>query len=315
MFFVGMCACAQYTPALSGWWRSRLSVSYYSAMRISVRVMWCILTLCFAVVFCVWYAVMRESRSGLLTVSFLNVGQGDAIFIDAPSGRQVLVDGGPDTSVLRQLGRVLPWHDRDIDVIIATHPDQDHVSGLVEVLDRYHVDTIVHSDVESPAPAAAAFAAAAHASDARKVLARRGERIDLGGGVTLDILSPDRSLRTADTNVACIVARLTYGKTAFLLPCDAPQAIEQYLVRLDGDALRADVLKAGHHGSKTSSSPLFVGFVDPQYVVYSRGCNNTYGHPNAETLATFVRFGVAALDTCLYGTITFISDGNTVRIQ
>ncbi len=100
-----------------------------------------------------------------------------------------------------------------------------------------------------------------------------------------------------------------------MLDCDAPQSIENYLVKLDGKNLKSDVLKAGHHGSKTSSSPLFVGYVDPAYAVYSRSCDNTYGFPHAETVSTFARFDVPTLDTCKQGTITFVSDGTKVWLR
>ena len=103
-----------------------------------------------------------------------------------------------------------------------------------------------------------------------------------------------------------------YGDTAFMLTGDSPEQIEHYLVQLDGEELRSTVLKAGHHGSRTSSSPLFVGMVSPSYAVYSRGCDNTYGHPHAEVRDTFSRLEVEALDTCLDGTVTFVSDGHSV---
>ena len=106
--------------------------------------------------------------------------------------------------------------------------------------------------------------------------------------------------------------RLVYGTTAFMLGCDAPQSVEKYLVSLEGKALKSDVLKAGHHGSRTSTAPLFVGYVDPAAVVYSRGCDNDFGFPHAETIATMARFGIPAADTCEEGTITYVSDGKKV---
>lgn len=276
------------------------------------RSTWILLALCIAATCCVWYVVAHEEKDGLLTVSFLNVGQGDAIFIDAPSGRQMLIDGGQDGSALRELGRILPWYDRTIDVVVATHPDQDHIGGLIGVLSRYRVNTLVRSDAEGDTPSSAALWNAMRAEGAHTVFAKRGMFIELGTGVYAEILSPDRSVSALETNTGCIVVRLVYGDTAFLLPCDAPQAIERTLVRLDGAYLRANVLKAGHHGSNTSSAFVFTGFVGPEYVVYSRGCGNRYGHPHAETVDTFARFGVTVADTCTDGTVTFVSDGRHV---
>lgn len=115
-----------------------------------------------------------------------------------------------------------------------------------------------------------------------------------------------------ETNTGSIVARLVYGNTSFLLTGDSPKAIETYLVKLDGKRLDSDVLKAGHHGSRTSSDLSFVGYASPEYAIYSRGCDNSYGHPHDEVIATYAKLGVPTLDTCTEGAITFISDGVTV---
>lgn len=264
----------------------------------------------------IWYAALYEDRAGMLTVSFLAIGQGDAIFIDAPSGRQVLIDGGPASGgIVRKLSIVMPFYDRSIDVIIPTHPDADHIAGLIPVLARYDVSYVVHSDVQGDTKTAKELVAAMRREGAQDVVARRGQIIDLGDGAYLEVLSPDRTVAGVDTNTGCVVARLVYGATAFMLPCDAPQSVEKYLVALDGQALKADVLKAGHHGSRTASSPLFVGMVDPAWAVYSRGCGNTYGFPHQETIATMARFGIPVEDTCEQGTIMFTSDGKTVALR
>lgn len=260
----------------------------------------------------IWAAVLHTAGPGVLTVSFLDVGQGDAVFIETPSGRQILIDGGPDSTVLRRLSQVSPWYDRSIDVVLPTHPDADHIAGLIHVLGRYRVGAIIRPTVAGDTNTAGALMAALSQEGADEIVAQRGKVINFGDGVRLEILFPDRPLPGADTNTACTVTRLVYGKTAFLLPCDAPQAVEEYLVGLDGKALRADVLKAGHHGSKTSSSQLFVGFVQPSWVVYSRGCDNKYGFPHQETIETMAKFSIPVADTCEEGTVTFESDGQVV---
>ncbi len=286
---------------------------YTFPMRRSVQIKGGVILVLFVLTLCIWYAALREDARGFLTVSFLDVGQGDSIFIQAPSGRQVLIDGGPNTSVLRQLSRVMPWYDRSIDVVIPTHPDADHIGGLIDVLARYKVDTIIHSSVEGDTKTFTAFNKAVADEHARVVVAMRGQVVDLGGGAYLQILSPDRFVPHVDTNDGCVVARLVYGATAFMLPCDAPQSIENYLVALGTSTLKSNVLKAGHHGSKTSSSALFLGYVAPEYGVYSRGCDNKYGHPAPDTVARYAQFGIPTFDTCKDGTVTFVSDGTTVR--
>lgn len=289
-------------------------------MNKSVKILWVTILALLILTLCIWWAVVQEYRGAELTVSFLDVGQGDSIFIDAPSGRQALIDGGKGRAVLRELSKVMPWWDRSIDVVIATHPDQDHIGGLPDVLARYRIGLIVESSVrDEEGSDAVALENAAVLSGARRLVAKRGEIIDLGSPSTgsglsayIEILFPDRDVPHVDTNVGCVVARLVYGATSFMLPCDAPQSVEKYLVQLDAEKLRSNVLKAGHHGSKTSSSELFVGFVGPEYVVFSRGCDNSYGHPHAEVVDLFARFEIPALDTCTDGTITFVSNGQNV---
>ncbi len=296
-------------------------------MRKSVRLTCVILLVLLFAVATVWYAVLREDRRGLLTVSFLDIGQGDAIFIDAPSGRQVLIDGGPGTAVLRQLATVMPWYDHSIDVVIPTHPDADHITGLIDVLARYRIGTVIQSSVLGSTATWNMLEKSIGAEGAQVLTAARGQIVELGSTGSpqaahayLEILYPDRPLPHVETNDGSVVARLVYGDTSFMLTGDASQGIENYLVRLDGSTtlatggsnLKSDVLKAGHHGSKTSSSPLFLGYVAPAYAVFSRGCDNSYGHPAPETLARFAQFGIPTLDTCEEGTITFVSDGQTV---
>ena len=203
----------------------------------------------------VWYAVVLEDRNGTLAVSFLDVGQGDAIFIDAPSGRQVLIDGGPGSIVVRELSAVMPWYDRTIDMVIPTHPDLDHIGGLIDVLARYRVAGALESSVKGDTSEWEEFQRALTAEGAPRTLAMRGQIVDLGKGAYLEVLFPDRSVPDVETNAGCIVARLVYGDTSFMFSCDAPQQIENYLVRLDAEDLRSNVLKAGHHGSRTSTSP------------------------------------------------------------
>lgn len=283
-------------------------------MQRSERILGMVLVALALVAGVIWSAELREDRGGVLTVSFLDVGQGDAIFIDAPSGRQVLIDGGPaDGGILRRLSAVMPFYDRTIDVVIPTHPDADHIAGLVPVLERYRVGYIVRSDVRAETATAQELADAMSREGAQLVQAQRGQIIALGDGAYLEVLAPDRSVAGVATNDGCVVTRLVYGGTAFMLSCDAPQSVEKYLVALDGEGLESDVLKAGHHGSKTSSAPLFLGAVDPAWAVYSRACDNTFGFPHRETIETFARFGIPTVDTCDEGTISFVSDGREVR--
>lgn len=260
----------------------------------------------------IWYVALAQANEGELTVAFLDIGQGDATFIESPAGVQVLIDGGKGGSVLRELASVMPFGDRSIDIVIATHPDGDHIGGLIDVLERYEVAHIIESGVQGDTPLVAKFETVAVEEAAERTIALRGQRVSLGGGAYLEVLFPDRSLPNVETNLGSVVARLVYGETVFMLTGDSPIAIEQYLASLDRERLASNVLKVGHHGSKTSTSPLFVGFVDPQYGVISRGCDNSYGHPHQEVLDTLAKFAVQTLDTCEEGTVIFTSDGKEV---
>jgi len=261
-----------------------------------------------------FFVLCKEQRKGILTVAFLNVGQGDAIFIQAPNGNQMLIDGGPGKSVLRELSAVMPFYDRSIDVILATHADQDHVGGLPDVFKKYKVNVFIEPGVSGESSSyqelekiVANKNSSTNEVEIKKILAKRGMNIDLGGGVILQILFPDRNLVVTETNTSSIVAKLVYGENEFLLTGDSPKTIEEYLVSFGN--LQSDVLKVAHHGSKNSDDENFVSAVSPKYAVISVGQDNKYGHPNEETLKTLNNLGIKILRTDELGRIIFESDG------
>jgi competence protein ComEC len=252
-----------------------------------------------------------------LTVSFLDIGQGDSVLIQGPTGAKLLVDGGPDSSVLREMGSVLPFWDKEINAVLATHPDQDHIGGLPDILRRYDVRYVFEPGIQNTTRAWNSFVNATNdelKSGAEHVVLRSGTRLLLGGGAYADVLYPDHDVsHIKETNAGSIVLRVVHGKTAFMLTGDLPSKEEQELYLKYGYGLDSDVLKAGHHGSRTSSSADFVQSVSPAYVVFSRGCDNTYGHPHQEVIRLFTSLGVSMLDTCTSGRVTFRSDGTTLQ--
>ncbi|MFH1456981.1 MAG: MBL fold metallo-hydrolase [Patescibacteria group bacterium] len=257
--------------------------------------------------FFVWYLVFTESHDSLV-VSFLDVGQGDAIFIEAPNGNQILIDGGPNKSVLNELSKIMLFYDRSIDLIIESHPDSDHVNGLVEVLKRYNVGLIMESGVANENQAYQKIQKIIKEKNIKNILARQNMKINLGDGAYMDILFPDRDVANLETNTASIIAKLNYGETCFIFTGDSPRAIEQYLVSVYGDKLNCEVLKIGHHGSNTSTSESFLGYIDPKYAVISVG-ENKYGHPHQEILDLLNQFGINILRTDELGTIKIKSNG------
>lgn len=249
-----------------------------------------------------------------LTVSFLNIGQGDAILIQGPTGIKMLVDGGPDRSVLRELGKKLwPW-DRHIDAIVETHPDKDHITGLGYVLERYSVDNFLESGIPDQT------ATSQHVKDdvakekgIHRVIVKRGMRLDLGGGAYADVLFPDTDQsKQLITNDGSVALHVVYGNTSFMLTGDLPSPYEDHLVMLDGVKLHSDVLKAGHHGSRYSTDSIWLSAVSPSIVVISAGKGNTYGHPHKEVLDRVEKQGASIASTIDEGTITFESNGITV---
>lgn len=270
---------------------------------------WYVLLLLVVATMFIWYAVIREDREGKLTVAFLNIGQGDAIFIESPTGNQVLVDGGPDRTVLSALRPLIPFYDRTIDLLIVSNPDKDHIAGFVDALRAYRVGAVVEPGTIGESAEYRALEEAISEEGAWRVVARRGQILDLGGGAVLEVLFPDRDARELETNTGSIVAKLSYGDTSVLLMGDAPESIERYLVEIDGKRLNTDLLKVGHHGSKTSTGDELLGFATPVAAIISAGRENRYGHPHPEVIERLARFGVPTLGTYDHGTIVFHSDG------
>jgi competence protein ComEC len=263
----------------------------------------------------VWSATFAHDETGRLRVYFFDVGQGDSILIDSPTHGRVLIDGGPDRKVLSELGKVLPFGDKRIDVVMATHPDADHITGLVEVLGRYDVGVIIESGAVSDNSRDEALAKAAEARGVERVIARRAMNLSLGGGARLLLLFPNRDVSEWGTNDASIVSLLEYGDTEVLFMGDSPKKTEYLLMQLNGRAIDADILHVGHHGSDTSTSLLFADTVSPEYAVISAGRDNRYGHPHPNVVETLAKTGTEILATYDAGTIVFETDGENIILK
>jgi competence protein ComEC len=263
-----------------------------------------------------WLA-LREVPDGRLHVFFLDVGQGDAIFVQTPDGRQVLIDGGPDpTALLTELGAVMPFWDRSLDLVVLTHPDADHITGLLAVLDRYQVARILDTAPTDAAPLAAAWRERVAKSGVPRAIAQRGQRIPLGE-VMLTVLHPGArplSGTGADDNNNSAVLRIDYGPTSLLLTGDAEREAEADMIRA-GLPLQADVLKVGHHGSKASTSAPFLAAVAPRTAVIQVGAGNDYGHPAPDILKLLKAARVDVFRTDLNGRVEAVSDGRQLSVR
>jgi competence protein ComEC len=263
----------------------------------------------------VWLAV-ASLPDGRLHVTFLDVGQGDAIFITTPRGRQILVDGGPSsTALLWEMSLQMPFWDRSLDVVVNTHPEADHLAGLPDVLDRYQVSQIILSDVGNDTSLYAAWEEAVAREEGVKVVpARAGTRLSLGDGVWAEVLHPGAVPAGDRLNDHSVVLRIGLGQVSFLLPGDIEAEVERKL-SASGPSLGAMVLKAPHHGSSTSSSEPFLTAVDPQVAVVSVGADNRFGHPAPEVLRRYAEYSIPVLRTDELGSIEFITDGERLWVQ
>src|SRR3989338_8119474 len=255
----------------------------------------------------VWREVFALN-GGTLKFYVLDVGQGDAIFIETPSGNQILIDGGPDKSVLKELGEVMPFYDRTIDLVILTHPHLDHAGGLVEVLKNYEVEKFMDSGNTHTIAEFAELKSMLEVKNVEQVKARRGTEIILGEEARLSILAPAELKSGSNLHNSMVISRLSFGEVDFLLMGDAERPLEYFLIEQEDD-IQNEVLKAGHHGSRPSSSGLFLEKVRPEYALISAGRKNKYGHPHAEVLENLQKIGAKILRTDLDGRIEIRTDG------
>ena len=268
--------------------------------------------ICAAILSFVALGTQAES-DGLLRVYFLNVGQGDAIFIQAPSGNQVLIDGGPDTKVIQELAEVMPFGDRTIDMLILTHPDADHINGLIEVLERYDVAMVLENFLERHDSAGYNKWNELKA-EAEVVPAVAGQVINIDEELYLVILYPVAGAgRQSKTNNNSIVAKLVYGENELLLTGDIEAKVERELVARGVD-VDADLLKVAHHGSKTSTTKEFLDAVTPEAAFIQLGADNRYGHPHPTVMQRLEERGIKYYRTDTDGRTTLFLNGSDYKV-
>lgn len=261
------------------------------------------------------FAVNSQNDRQNLEIDFLDVGQGDAILIKTPYEQNILIDGGPNSQVLSELGKNLAFFDKKIDLVVLTHPHADHVAGLVEVLRRYEVKKVLITGVLHTAPDYLAFLQEIDDQNISVDYANGLRDIALGQDLTLKILYPFKSLqgqKFENLNTTSIILKLIYKDNSFLFTGDAEETVESDLLAANLD-VSAQVLKVGHHGSKYSSSPEFLDAVKPQYAVILVGVDNAFGHPHLRTLDNLEQRKFEILRTDQLGTIRIISDGSNFQ--
>jgi len=263
-----------------------------------------------------WAVVYDLTKSQSLEVVFFDIGQGDSIFIETPKGYQILIDGGPSSAVLEKLGNEMPFWDRTIDLVVLTHPEHDHIAGLIEVLKRYEVDYILWTGVLRDTGEHEEWERFIKEEDVKVKIAKIGQKI-ITPEVFFEVLHPFESLEgkeVKNTNNSSIVLRLVFKDNSFLFTGDLYKSTEREIVNR-GLEIDSDVLKVGHHGSKTSSAEEFLEKVSPEVAVISVGKDNTYGHPHQEVLETLDKYGITVLRTDTEGDIKIISNGKNINIK
>jgi competence protein ComEC len=253
-----------------------------------------------------------------LRVSFLDVGEGDAILVQKGS-QQVLIDGGPSPQAINlALGRQMPFWDRTIDLLVLTHPHQDHLAGLVEVLHRYHVGQVLYPDLDDPSPMYEEWLSLIKEKGIQVTIARAGQ-VALGDGAVMKVLSPQATLLAgteSDIDNNGLVLRLSTGDISFLFTADIMREAEWGLVARRAD-LTSTILKVAHYGSDTSTSPEFLAVVNPRVAVISCGADNKFGHPSNGVVSRLEqKLGAGNIyRTDKDGTIEFTTDGERLWVR
>jgi len=274
-----------------------------------------LLVVCFILVSVVWWQLRSDD---IVTVTYLDIGQGDSILIQTPSDNTILIDGGPDSSVLSKIGRQLPFYDQTIDLIVLTHAHSDHVAGLVDVLKRYEVRSVLFSNVKHSSPDYLEWKTLLSGQGIQSLYPIAGQVFQFGE-VRLEVLYPFEDLSGEsykDLNETSVVARLEYQDTSFLLTGDATVEVEEQLLQVYHSAsLESDVLKVGHHGSKYSSSLEFLRAVSPEIAVIQVGEGNSFDHPRRLILQRLKGLGIPVLRNDIDGDIEMQSDGSKVLVE
>jgi competence protein ComEC len=263
-----------------------------------------------------WLAVFGLFSQKPLAITFFDIGQGDAIFIETVSRQQVLIDGGKDSLILEKLNQEMPFWDRRLDLLILTHSEHDHLGGLIEVIKSYRVDRIVSSGTRKDNSENDFWENSIKEKNIGVKLAKAGAKIGLEGAV-LEIIWPEKESRKTDknqnTNDLSLVSRLLANGHSYLFTGDISDKVEKKLAEQNLIA-ETTVLKIAHHGSKNSASSRFLKETSPYLAIISVGKNNSYGHPAKKVLERLEKYGIKVLRTDQNGSIRIEDNGNKISV-
>ncbi len=263
-----------------------------------------------------------------LSITFCDVGQGDSAYLRFPDGRDMLIDGGPSAKVLQCLGKSMPFWDRQIDVVVLTHPDMDHFGGLLDVAQRYRIGMFLHNGRENSAP---------RYRELQKTLSRRGALMksvaegdvltigDVRALVlwpsrdiafdTLGVSSDETSSFRINQNDRGIVLHIRYGTFDAVFPADVDERVQHDLLDRFSFSDKIEIFKVPHHGAETSMTEDFLSVVQPIIAVISVGANNRFGHPAPEIIEKLAKYGSKIFRTDQNGSITVRTDGKRITVE
>ncbi|TQR26746.1 MBL fold metallo-hydrolase [Lysinibacillus sphaericus] len=239
-----------------------------------------------------------------MRVHFIDVGQGDSIFIESPNGKTMLVDGGVKGAGQKVISYLKELGVNKLDIVVATHPDADHIGGLIPVLNSIDIGQFYDSGKVHTSQTFEEMLTLIDTKNIPYNVPKTGDSIAFDADINVKVLNANE--HATDNNDASIVLKVTYGNVSFLLTADAGIALEKEMMQND---VKATILKAGHHGSNTSSSAEFIQKVHPEVTILSYGEGNKYGHPHAEVVERLQALGSKIYATAEAGTVIVSTDG------
>lgn len=272
-----------------------------------------IVIVCVAVLGAAVWNDQRIRSTNDLEIVMLNIGQGDAIYIRTPNGYDILIDGGPDRTVIQELGSVMPPFDHTLDLVIASHPDADHIGGLAELTDSYTINTYIHSGVIKETGSARALTEWEDLYGTHVLQAYRGWNLHIEQDLWLEFIHPDPTHFHEEVNDDSVMFLLHYKEFTVLFTGDSAVEVEKEIIAHYGttaaQVLDADVLKVGHHGSRTSTSQELLDISTPRTALINVGLQNKFGHPHPEPMRRLEKIVQYIYRTDLHGRIYCSSDG------
>lgn len=266
--------------------------------------------LIFVLIFVLFISInyIFDKKNNNFSVHFLDVGQGDSIYV-REKNIDIIIDAGPGDNVLTELGKYMPFYDRKIEYIILSHPHEDHVGGMVEILRRYEVGEIILTDKTHTSSEYIEFLNLIKEKNIKTTLANNIDNIKINEKINVDFFWPKNSTDNLSLNDSSIVCKLNYFNLSIMFTGDAENTVLNNIASKYTNALQSEILKIPHHGSKTSNTSKFIEYVNPEFAIISAGKKNRFNHPSQETLEVLDKYKIKILGTYEFGTISFVSDG------